>query len=104
MLVLIPGGAQLDSILGKIHPEGLAFSESLFFIAASCDMTTFESEDRVDLALIRRPHVVGFCSQRLEGKAIWPIKTRVIGFGDTNASWGAGIISNEEPLLLYRTS
>jgi hypothetical protein len=55
ILVLTPGGAQLDSILGKIHPGRLALLETFFFIAVSCDMAVCElvwKQSRSDLRLL----------------------------------------------------
>ena len=82
MLVLTPGGAQLDSILGKIHPEGLALPESLYFIAASCDMTSLGPVGRVNLRLKWQPHLEASCSRRLTTKAAQLIKTSVLEFED----------------------
>jgi len=86
MLVLTPGGAQLDSILGKIHPERLVLPESLFFVAASCDMASLGPVGRVNLILKRHPHLEVLFSRRLRMKAVQPIKTGVLEFGDKDTS------------------
>lgn len=41
MMVLTPGAAKLDSVLGKIPSDRLNLSSNSFFIAASCDMIEF---------------------------------------------------------------
>ena len=86
ILVLTPGGAQLDSILGKIHPERLALPESLFFIAARCDMASLEPADRVNLGLKRQSHLDVLYSRRLRTKAVQLIKTSVLEFEDKDTS------------------
>lgn len=68
MFVLTPGGAQLDSILGKIHPERLVLSENLFFIVAGCDMTMLELRSGMCLASTQRTRLMAFVAGNWEQK------------------------------------